>query len=100
MEGLGNHVWQTSGEFVSNRRYQPSGYQKIEKDYMMTLSPSQARDYHELKSGTYQTNTVQERAVAHQIVKNQEDPVKQQGRVKKRPYKRLTANLKHQTCYR
>ncbi|UEQ78219.1 hypothetical protein [Chryseobacterium arthrosphaerae] len=49
---------------------------KIEKNYMMTLSPSQARDYHDLKSGTYQTKTVQERAVVHQIVKNQKDPVK------------------------
>lgn len=49
---------------------------KIEKNYMMTLSPNQARDYHDLKSGTYQSKTVQKPAVAHQIVKNQEDPVK------------------------
>jgi len=38
----------------------------IEKGYMTTLSIDQARDYNDLKSGTYLPKTVEEQAVNHQ----------------------------------
>ncbi len=45
----------------------------IEKGYMTTLSIDQARDYNDLKSGTYLPKTVEEQAVNHQeSKKNQE----------------------------
>ncbi|MCI3935583.1 hypothetical protein MQX03_00100 [Chryseobacterium aahli] len=43
---------------------------EIEKDYMSTLNIDQARDYNDLKSGTYLPKTTQEQAAAHQEDKN------------------------------
>ncbi|WP_265429456.1 phage tail protein [Chryseobacterium sp. YIM B08800] len=43
---------------------------ETEKDYMSSLNVDQARDYNDLKSGTYLPKTAQEQATMNQSVKN------------------------------
>lgn len=51
---------------------------ETEKDYMSTLNVDQARDYNDLKSGTYLPKTAQEQAANHQeSKKNQEGKPKE-----------------------
>lgn len=46
---------------------------EIEKGYMTTLNIDQARDYNDLKSGTYLPKTVQEQAANHQESKKDKE---------------------------
>jgi len=46
---------------------------EIEKGYMSTLSINQARDYNDLKSGTYLPKTMEEQAMVHQQSKKIEE---------------------------
>lgn len=48
----------------------------VEKGYMTTLNVSQVQDYHQLKTGNYTLKTLQEQAVAHQMLKKPENIVK------------------------
>jgi hypothetical protein len=50
---------------------------EIEKGYMTTLSIDQARDYNDLRSGTYLPKTVQEQAINHQENKNNQAKAKE-----------------------
>ncbi|WP_326984352.1 hypothetical protein VUJ46_07415 [Chryseobacterium sp. MYb264] len=45
----------------------------LEKGYMASLSINQARDYHDLKSGTYLPKTMEEQAMVHQQNKKIEE---------------------------
>ena len=52
---------------------------EIEKGYMTTLSIDQARDYNDIKSGTYLPKTVQEQVVLSQKVKSKGTAIKITG---------------------
>ncbi|WP_435523275.1 hypothetical protein [Chryseobacterium indoltheticum] len=64
---------------------------ETEKDYMSSLNVDQARDYNDLKSGTYLPKTAQEQAVNHQESKKDKE-VKPKENVKQKSVSKGNAN--------